>query len=436
MYFDFRAKDAAGKDVQGVIDAPSLSAAEDILAQRQLIVVAITVRPRTSMLQTIQFFNRVKPKELVVFFRQLSTMSAATLPLVSALRILVKQTESARLKTIISEIADDVDGGARLSQAFGRHPEVFNDFYVNMVRSGETSGHLDDVLSYLADQREKDYDLMSRIRGAMVYPAFILSVMTVVGIAMMIFVVPRLTAVLIDRRGASLRHAAAHRHLAVYERLLVAAAGPRRRARGGPQIRSATSAGAAAVGLDEDQASHFRHALSARLSHPLHPFHDYAAQRRRAASPRPGNHRRCGRQRGVPRSDRAHREASAGRQSHRHRVYRQQRSARHGIAHAVGGRDDRTARADPGPADAILFAGNRQSGIQPRVPGGAAYHGRDGACGRHHGRSHHYADVQFGVVILGNCVENGIMWITSPRLSFATMPRAICIFPRMDVETV
>jgi len=201
MYFDFRAKDAAGKDVQGVIDAPSLSAAEDILAQRQLIVVAITVRPRTSMLQTIQFFNRVKPKELVVFFRQLSTMSAATLPLVSALRILVKQTESARLKTIISEIADDVDGGARLSQAFGRHPEVFNDFYVNMVRSGETSGHLDDVLSYLADQREKDYDLMSRIRGAMVYPAFILSVMTVVGIAMMIFVVPRLTAVLIETGG-------------------------------------------------------------------------------------------------------------------------------------------------------------------------------------------------------------------------------------------
>ena len=201
MYFDFRAKDAAGKDVQGVIDAPSLQAAEDILAQRQLIVVAITVRPRTSMLQTIQFFNRVKPKELVVFFRQLSTMSAATLPLVSALRILVKQTESARLKTIISEIADDVDGGARLSQAFGRHPEVFNDFYVNMVRSGETSGHLDDVLSYLADQREKDYDLMSRIRGAMVYPAFTLSVMTVVGIAMMIFVVPRLTAVLIETGG-------------------------------------------------------------------------------------------------------------------------------------------------------------------------------------------------------------------------------------------
>src|SRR3989344_3748735 len=140
MYFDFRAKDSEGKDSEGVIDAVNEQAAQETLAERQLIVISITPRERVSRLQSIQFLNRVKPKELVVFFRQLSTMSAATLPLVSALRILVKQTESARLKTIISEIADDVDGGARLSQAFGRHPEVFNDFYVNMVRSGETSG--------------------------------------------------------------------------------------------------------------------------------------------------------------------------------------------------------------------------------------------------------------------------------------------------------
>lgn len=201
MYFDFRAKDVSGKDIEGVIDTASEQVAQDTLAERQLFVVSITPRERVPKLQSIQFLNRVKPKELVIFFRQLSTMSAATLPLVSALRILVKQTESARLKTIISEIADEVDGGTRLSQAFGRHPEVFNDFYVNMVRSGETSGHLDEVLSYLADQREKDFDLTSRIHGAMVYPAFIMSAMVVVGIIMMVFVVPRLTAVLLESGG-------------------------------------------------------------------------------------------------------------------------------------------------------------------------------------------------------------------------------------------
>ncbi|MFA4872686.1 MAG: type II secretion system F family protein [Patescibacteria group bacterium] len=201
MFYDFKAKDAEGKDIQGVVEAPSEQAAQEALEERSLIPIMISVREMRSKLQTFKLFDHVRPKELVVFFRQLSTMSAATLPIVAALRILIKQTESQKLKTIISEIADEVDGGARLSQAFARHPEVFNNFYVNMVRSGETSGHLDEVLSYLADQREKDYDLMSKIRGAMIYPAFILSALCVVGVIMMVFVVPRLTSILTETGG-------------------------------------------------------------------------------------------------------------------------------------------------------------------------------------------------------------------------------------------
>lgn len=201
MFYDFKAKDAAGKDVQGVVEAQSEQAAQEALEDRSLVPIMIAARRTESKLQTFKLFDRVKPKELVVFFRQLSTMSAANLPIVAALRILIKQTESQKLKTIISEIADEVDGGARLSQAFARHPEVFNNFYINMVRSGETSGHLDEVLSYLADQREKDYDLMSKIRGAMIYPAFILSALCVVGVIMMVFVVPRLTSILTETGG-------------------------------------------------------------------------------------------------------------------------------------------------------------------------------------------------------------------------------------------
>ncbi|OGL87723.1 hypothetical protein A3I42_03375 [Candidatus Uhrbacteria bacterium RIFCSPLOWO2_02_FULL_49_11] len=201
MFYDFKAKDAEGKDIQGVVEAQSEQTAQEALEERSLIPIMITARATESKLQTFKLFDRVKPKELVVFFRQLSTMSAANLPIVAALRILIKQTESQKLKTIISEIADEVDGGARLSQAFARHPDVFNNFYVNMVRSGETSGHLDEVLSYLADQREKDYDLMSKIRGAMIYPAFILSALCVVGVIMMVFVVPRLTSILTETGG-------------------------------------------------------------------------------------------------------------------------------------------------------------------------------------------------------------------------------------------
>ncbi len=183
------------------LEAFSEQLAHDTLIEKGMIPLALSVRRETSRLQSIEIFNRIKPKDLVVFFRQLSTMSAATLPIVAALRILVKQTESVRLKTIISEIADEVDGGARLSQAFARHPETFDDFYINMIRSGETSGHLDEVLNFLADQREKDYDLMSKIRGAMIYPAFIMSALLVVGVIMMVFVVPRLTSILTETGG-------------------------------------------------------------------------------------------------------------------------------------------------------------------------------------------------------------------------------------------
>jgi len=201
MFFDFRAKDQQGQDIQGIIEASSEQLAHDTLTEKGLIPLALSLRRETSKFQSIEIFNRIKPKDLVVFFRQLSTMSAATLPIVAALRILVKQTESVRLKAIISEIADEVDGGARLSQAFARHPETFDDFYINMIRSGETSGHLDEVLNFLADQREKDYDLMSKIRGAMIYPAFIMSALLVVGVIMMVFVVPRLTSILTETGG-------------------------------------------------------------------------------------------------------------------------------------------------------------------------------------------------------------------------------------------
>ena len=140
------------------------------------------------------FLNRIKNKDVVVFSRQLAVMASASVPIVQALKILVDQTENDKLKVIISEVADEVDGGAKLSQAMGRYRKAFSDFYIAMVRSGETSGKLDEVLNYLADQQEKDYDLSSKIKGAMIYPIFILSGLVVVAIVMMIFVVPKITA--------------------------------------------------------------------------------------------------------------------------------------------------------------------------------------------------------------------------------------------------
>ncbi|MDZ4229883.1 MAG: type II secretion system F family protein [Candidatus Veblenbacteria bacterium] len=195
--FDYRAKDLQGQTIEGVAEAPSEQAALDELAERNLTPFFLQERRARSVFQvSLKFFNRIRTRDLVVFSRQLAVMVSATVPLVQSLRILTKQTQSENLKIIVSEVADEVEGGAKLSAALSRYPDVFSSFYVNMVRAGETSGRLDETLNYLADEAEKNYDLMSKIKGAMTYPAFILVGLTVVGFIMMTFVVPKLTTIL------------------------------------------------------------------------------------------------------------------------------------------------------------------------------------------------------------------------------------------------
>lgn len=196
--YDYKAKDADGSTVTGAVEAPSDVVAQDTLKERNLIVVSLSERKRNTLFQSsLGFFNRVPRKDVVLFARQLAVMISATVPIVQALRILVKQTSNITFKIIISEIADDVDGGAKLSASLARYPQAFSDFFVHMVRSGETTGKLDETLNYLADQQEKDYDLQSKIQGAMIYPAFILGAMVIIGVLMMIFVIPKLTDALV-----------------------------------------------------------------------------------------------------------------------------------------------------------------------------------------------------------------------------------------------
>lgn len=197
--FDYRAKDVEGQTVDGVVEAPSEQAALDELSERNLTPFFLQERAQKSVFQfSVKFLNRVKTKDIVVFSRQLAVMVSATLPLVQSLRILTKQTQSDTLKIIVSEVADEIEGGAKLSAAMARHSDIFSSFYVNMVKAGETSGRLDETLNYLADEAEKNYDLMSKIKGAMTYPTFIVVGLGVVGFVMMTFVVPKLTAMLTE----------------------------------------------------------------------------------------------------------------------------------------------------------------------------------------------------------------------------------------------
>jgi type IV pilus assembly protein PilC len=203
-FYNYIAVNDQCEEVEGVVDAANSDIALDTLTGQGLLVLSVKDRgAQAGMSMEISIFQRVKVKDLVVFSRQLAVMVSATMPVVQSLRILVNQIESVALKIIISEVADAVDGGSRLSEAFGKHPKVFSQFYVSMVKSGETAGKIDEVLNYLADQQEKDYDLISKTRGAMIYPAFILLALVIVGFIMMVFVVPKLTEVIAES-GAEL----------------------------------------------------------------------------------------------------------------------------------------------------------------------------------------------------------------------------------------
>ena len=183
--------------VKGLVEAVTADAAMGTLSDKGFKVLSLKEK-RGGILGKIKlpFLGGVGAKDLVLFSRQFSVLVSSTLPVVGALRILGKQTKNDLFRAAILEVADAVDGGARLSDALGAHPKIFSNFYIAMVRSGEIAGKLDEVLNYLADEQEKDYDLMSKTKGAMIYPAFILFGLVVVGAVMMIFVVPKLTDIL------------------------------------------------------------------------------------------------------------------------------------------------------------------------------------------------------------------------------------------------
>lgn len=199
--YSYKAKRKNGQIFEGVVEAPDEDLAVEVLADRGLEVVFLQQLEKEVVNKSPGFRlpflgGKIKRKEVVVFSRQLSVMISANLSVVEALRIIVAQTETPALHDAVADIADEVESGIKLSVAFEKYPKVFSHFFVSMVRSGETSGKLDEVLEYLADQEEKDYDLVSKIKGAMIYPVFIIAGLGVVGVAMMIFVIPQLTGML------------------------------------------------------------------------------------------------------------------------------------------------------------------------------------------------------------------------------------------------
>lgn len=168
----------------------------------QLISLKETASQKTSSRTSWLGGKRVKPKHLVVFTRQLSTMVGAGVPLLRSLSALTSHTpKNSYFKKVLLDIIKDVEGGASLSVAMGKHPQIFNNVYTNMVKAGETGGILDAILNRLAQEQEKNSSIRKKIKGAMAYPTVLMIVTVVAFFGLMIFVIPQIGKVISDFSG-------------------------------------------------------------------------------------------------------------------------------------------------------------------------------------------------------------------------------------------
>ncbi|MEK7120167.1 MAG: type II secretion system F family protein [Patescibacteria group bacterium] len=199
MRFAYEAKTQEGQSQKGAIDAGSVEAAVDILQQRRLIVIKVSATSETPFnLSLKDVIGRVSKKDIAIFSRQVATLFEAKVPIVESLKTLSEQEDKKKLRDVIDSLAYEVESGTPLSKALLKHPDVFSNFFIQVVRSGEASGKLGDVFKYLADYLERDVAVRQKIKGALIYPAFILVAMAVVMVILMTYVVPQISAILKD----------------------------------------------------------------------------------------------------------------------------------------------------------------------------------------------------------------------------------------------
>jgi type IV pilus assembly protein PilC len=198
MKFIYTALTKDGKTVQGQMEATSKEAVISALGRQGAKPVTVKL---SSNKHGAKKKGKIKLKDLVVFTRQLSTMISAGVPLTRALATLQSQTANAYFKNVVGDIMKDVESGVALGDAFAKHPNIFSDVYVNMVRAGESGGILDEILKRLASQVESDSSMRKKIKSASTYPMVLLVITVLAFFGIMLFVIPQLGAIITDLGG-------------------------------------------------------------------------------------------------------------------------------------------------------------------------------------------------------------------------------------------
>ena len=198
MLFKYKALDAGGVNKEGEIDAPNKDIAISGLQRRGLVILSIVEEGENKSLMRMSFFERVKPKEIVILSRQIATLFEAEVSALKAFTMLATNTESKLLGRKLTAVADDLEAGVSISGALAKHPDVFSDFYVNMVKVGEETGKLNETFLHLAEYLDRQYSLTSKTRKAMIYPAFVIITFFIVMSLMFTIVIPKLSAIILD----------------------------------------------------------------------------------------------------------------------------------------------------------------------------------------------------------------------------------------------
>lgn len=197
MLFTYKAVTKIGAETLGTIEAQNQDAAINALQKSGLVVVSVREGNKKSSLNiSFDIFDRVSPKDVAILSRQIATLLGAHVPALKTFRFVATESENPLVQRTFNEISDDIQNGIPISEALAKHPDIFSDFYVNMVKGGEESGGLSETFIALADQLERSSELMSKARGALVYPIFVVIVFIVVVTLLLTMIVPQLADII------------------------------------------------------------------------------------------------------------------------------------------------------------------------------------------------------------------------------------------------
>ena len=200
MLFAYKAIDQQNTSREGTVEATNIDAAISTVQKRGYTVLSIDpIEEKKSLINfEITWFQSISNKEIVILSRQLATLFDAQVSALRIFRLLAAEADNPQMRNVINDIADELQAGSSISRALSSHPNVFSQFYVNMVRAGEESGSLEKSFNYLADYLDRTYQVVSKARNALIYPAFVVGVFILVMGLMLTLVIPRISQILID----------------------------------------------------------------------------------------------------------------------------------------------------------------------------------------------------------------------------------------------